>query len=149
MTAYLVAMDKAGYAGFRPNLGESEGKPNEDGEVIYPPDFRRDFVRAGGPVNDLYRSIAAGISGTAMPTWVDSMVSHRTSDPSQMVTSTADLWAIAYYVQSLLMERQSRIDPATVMIRKRPQRIYARGEAFVPVGELESKTTDEEYEGDR
>jgi len=148
INAYLVAMDKPASAGFRPNLTESEAKPNQEGEVIYPPDFRRDFVRAGGTVDDLYRSIAAGISGTAMPTWVDSMVSHRSSDPSTVVTTTADLWAIAYYVHSLLIERPARFDPTTVGVRERTNRIYAEGEAFVPVRETVPMTTDEDFEGD-
>ncbi len=148
INTYLVSMDKPASAGFRPNLMESEAKPNQEGEVIYPPDFRRDFVRAGGSVDDLYRSIAAGISGTAMPTWVDSMVSHQTSDPTKVVTSTDDLWAISYYVQSLLMERPSRLDPETVTVRARPHRIYSEGEAFAPVLDIEPTTTDEDFEGD-
>jgi len=145
INAYLVAMDKAPSAGFRPNLHESEGKPNEEGEVIYPPDFRRDFIRAGGQVDDLYRSIAAGISGTAMPTWIDSMESHRSSKPDEIVTSAEDIWALAYYVRSLILERPSRFDPQSVAVRERPQRIYAEGEAFEPVREIESTTTDEEF----
>jgi Cytochrome C oxidase, cbb3-type, subunit III len=148
INAYLVMMDKPASAGFRPNLMEADAKPNQEGEVIYPPDFHRDFVRAGGSVDDLYRSIAAGISGTAMPTWVDSMVSHRTSDPSQVVTNTADLWAIAYYVQSLILERPARLEPKTLAVRERTHRIYAEGEAFEPVHDVEPMTTDEDFEGD-
>lgn len=143
---YLVQMDKPVSAGFRPDLFESEGKPNDEGEIIYPPDFRRDFVRAGSQVEDLYRSIAAGITGTAMPTWVDSMVSHKTADPDSIVTNTDDLWAIAYYVQSLILQRPQRLEPTTVAIRERPQRIYLKGEEFEPVFEIKPATTDEIFD---
>ena len=56
-----------------------------------PPDLRCDTLRAvypGSELADLYRIIAAGISGAGMPTWKGQL-------PED------DLWAIVYYVRSL------------------------------------------------
>src|SRR5262249_5489309 len=102
---YLVAFDNQSRETFRPHIFESVGKVNDEGQMVYPPDFKRDFVRAGTSVSDLYRSIAAGITGTAMPTWVDSidMPGKKPGDPP--LVSRTDLWAIAYYVQSLILQR--------------------------------------------
>jgi hypothetical protein len=58
---------------------------------ITPPNFVRDPLRSVYPqseLGDLYRVIAAGISGTAMPTWKGAL-----AEP--------DLWALVYYVRSL------------------------------------------------
>lgn len=107
--------------GFRPNIHEAEGKPNDEGELIYPPDFLRDYVKGGMTVEDLYRSIAAGISGTAMPTWVDTIhvPGNSAGDPPRV--SQADLWAMAYYVRDLITRRPARVQPADVAVRARPR----------------------------
>jgi mono/diheme cytochrome c family protein len=55
---------------------------------VYPPDFTFHPLRSGSELPDLYRTIAAGIGGTAMPTWKGAL------DEQQ-------LWALAYYVRSL------------------------------------------------
>lgn len=62
---------------------------SEMGFDVMPPDFLRDPLRAGESLPELYVTIAAGIGGTAMPAWKDSM-----SEP--------DLWALAHYVRSLV-----------------------------------------------
>jgi hypothetical protein len=46
-------------------------------------------VRDSHRMEDLYRVIAAGVGGTAMPTWKGSL-------PDE------DIWALAHYVDSLL-----------------------------------------------
>lgn len=130
---YLVMMENPSRDVFRDELEHSEGKPNDEGEMIYPPDFRRDFVRSGSKVEDLYRSIAAGITGTAMPTWVDSMEYRSTAHPDIPLVQPADIWAMAYYVQHLVIERPQRLVPGMFAVRSRPQRILAVGEVPAPV----------------
>jgi len=143
---YLVEMENPTRDVFRDHLFQPEGKPNSEGEMVYPPDFKRDFVRAGAHVEVLYRSISAGISGTAMPTWVDSMDVMSSHDSNVKLTSSADLWALAYYVQSLVLTRPARLEPDTLTIRSRPQKILRLGEAFVPIEEvIDTGETDEEF----
>jgi hypothetical protein len=129
---YLQAVESPARLGFRPDLRHSVGKVNTEGEMIHPPDFLRDFVRAGTSVDDLYRSVAAGITGTAMPTWVDSMEYASTEGHGPLV-ETADLWAIAYYVQSLIARRPAKLAAGSFDIRERMQKIYLNGEVPPPV----------------
>lgn len=132
---HLVAQGNPVRQGFRPKLDESEGKPNTEGELIFPPDFRRDFVRAGNDAPSLYRSIAAGISGTAMPTWVDSMHYPGAKPGDPPLVQPSDLWAISYYVQSLLADRPAKFKEAEVHVRDRKHVILAEGEVPKPVEE--------------
>ena len=107
---------------------ESEAKPNSEGETIFPPDFKRDFVRAGTDVEDLYRSIAAGVTGTAMPTWIDSMDFPGGKQAGGPLVSQADIWAMAYYVQSLIRQRPAKFTGGSPKIRNRVQSIFLHGE---------------------
>ncbi len=128
---HMVSMESMAREGFRPGLQHSEGKTNSEGEVIFPPDFTRDFVRSGARVEDIYRSIAAGITGTAMPTWIDSIELPSERNPGQPLVQRSDVWAIAYYVQSLILQRPAKLMPGAFEVRQRTQRILAEGE--VPV----------------
>jgi mono/diheme cytochrome c family protein len=56
---------------------------------ILPPDFLYSDVRSGTALPDLYRTIASGVGGTAMPKW-------------QGVLPETDLWAMVHYVRSLI-----------------------------------------------
>ncbi len=67
-------------------------KDSDYGTTILPPDFTFNELRGGQELADIYRAIAAGIGGTAMPTWKNVL-----PDP--------DLWAMAYYVQWLVALR--------------------------------------------
>jgi len=118
---YLQAMDNPTRDAWRSNLFQAEAKPNAEGEIIFPPDFKRDFVRAGTDLEDLYRSIAAGITGTAMPTWVDSIA--YTKPDGAVLTQRSDLWALAYYVQDLIKQRPPKLAPAAFAVRDRPEPI--------------------------
>jgi mono/diheme cytochrome c family protein len=62
------------------------------GRPLMPPDFRARRMKAGTSLQDLYRTIGAGIGGTAMPTWKDGL-------------EEKDLWALVYYVKSLADQR--------------------------------------------
>ena len=66
----------------------------EDPLWITPPDFLFNEVRAGSTPEELFRVIAAGVPGTAMPTWKGAI-----KDP--------EIWAIAYYVSDLIRIRGS------------------------------------------
>jgi mono/diheme cytochrome c family protein len=79
-------------AQLRPDPFASQLKESDYGVKILPPDFVRDPVRSGEALTDLYRTIASGIGGTAMPAWKGAL-------PDD------DIWAIAYYVRSLVEMR--------------------------------------------
>jgi mono/diheme cytochrome c family protein len=87
---------------FRPNNYDPVAKDSDYGVKIVPPDFTFNPLRAGDTVGDIYRTIASGIGGTAMPTWKN-------------VLPEADLWALAHYVRSLV---ELRGTPAAAALRK-------------------------------
>jgi mono/diheme cytochrome c family protein len=69
-------------------------KESDYGFKILPPDFTFNPMRGGDTLADIYRAIASGIGGTAMPTWKN-------------VLPETDLWALAHYVRSLVELRDS------------------------------------------
>ena len=73
---------------FRVGYYDPVAKDSDYGVKILPTDFTFSPLRAGDAVADIYRTIASGIGGTAMPTWKN-------------VLPEADLWAMAHYVRSL------------------------------------------------
>lgn len=73
---------------FRDQLYTSVLKESDYGVKLLPPDFTWHQLRSGSNLEDLYRTISAGIGGTAMPAW-------RGALPEE------ELWAMAYYVKSL------------------------------------------------
>lgn len=139
LSEYIVQFGGQARDVFRPGLFESEGKANDEGEMVYPPDFRRDYVRAGMTVQDIYRSIAAGISGTAMPTWVDSIDVPGQNEGDPPIVSQGDLWAMSYYVQSLITARPPLLAEAEAIVRTRPRPIYLHGAP--PPSATEAETT--------
>ena len=74
---------------FQPETKESQYEVDGKKVQIMPPDFLFNEVRSGHDVKELYRIISAGIPGTAMPTWYDAL-------------PAPDVWAMAYYVKSLM-----------------------------------------------
>jgi mono/diheme cytochrome c family protein len=78
----------------RPDVYQPLPKDSDYGVKILPPDFTFDQLRGGDTLADLYRTIAAGIGGTAMPTWKN-------------VLGESDLWALAHYVRSLVALRDT------------------------------------------
>lgn len=154
ISEYLVAFGGQPRTNFRHDLDQSVGKPNSEGEVVYPPDFRRDFVRSGMRVEDLYRSIGAGITGTAMPTWVDSIEIPGDKPGEPPISTRADLWAMAYYVQHLIAQRPPRLTEAEVVVRDRPMVINLHAEPGAPAATEETApsqqtpTTQEDEWGD-
>ncbi|HEY7724269.1 MAG TPA: c-type cytochrome [Anaeromyxobacteraceae bacterium] len=83
----------------RPDPGAPVASDSDYGRRLRAPDFTRDelrSVRPGAALADLYRVVAAGVGGTAMPAWAGAL-------PEE------DLWALAHYVDGLARRRR----PAT------------------------------------
>ena len=76
----------------RPDVFSSVIKDSDWGAPIRPPDFLHDRVKNGLAPADLARVIAAGVGGTAMPTWASALT------PRQ-------IWGLAYYVRSIALQR--------------------------------------------
>jgi mono/diheme cytochrome c family protein len=85
------AADAGVRAESRPFPGEPTETRSDFGVLLRATDFRVGPLRAVRPGHrgeDLYRSIAAGLGGTAMPTWKGAL-------------PEADLWALVHYVDQL------------------------------------------------
>ena len=82
-----------------PDLDDSfyqvKQQESEYGVVTIPPDFTWHEVRSAGTVEDLYVRISAGVGGTSMPGWRDTL-------------EDGDIWAVAYYVKSLMDKREKK-----------------------------------------
>jgi mono/diheme cytochrome c family protein len=86
-----------GTTDFREDMYGSMLTDSDYGVKLLPPDFTRRELRSVRPehrLEDLYRVIASGVGGTAMPTWKGSL-------PEE------DLWAMAHFVDSLVALRGS------------------------------------------
>jgi mono/diheme cytochrome c family protein len=82
-----------GATDYRNDMYGSELTKSEYGVKLLPPDFTRVELRSIRPpdhqLEDLYRVIASGVGGTAMPTW-------RGALPEE------DLWSLVHFVDSLV-----------------------------------------------
>jgi hypothetical protein len=114
--AYATRADIAAYAKeltgnatreFRPDLYVGVAKDSDYGVKILPPDFTFNELRGGDTAADIYRAIASGIGGTAMPTWKN-------------VLPEGDLWAMAHFVRSLVALRDTP-EAAALAARLRDQ----------------------------
>lgn len=104
---------------FRADLYGSVLKESDHGVKILPPDFTRvelRSVREGHRIEDLYRVIASGVGGTAMPTWKGAL-------PEE------DLWALVHYVDSLVALRDG---PEAADLRRRNEAADASWTAPAP-----------------
>jgi mono/diheme cytochrome c family protein len=88
---------------FRLGFYDPVAKDSDYGFKILPPDFTFSTLRAGDAVGDIYRTIASGVGGTAMPTWKN-------------VLPEDDLWALSHYVRSLV---ELRGTPEAAKLRTR------------------------------
>ncbi len=89
MKAYEITL-----TGFRPDQYASVEKDSDWGAPIRPPDFLIDRTKSATTKDELVRVIAAGVGGTAMPSW-GATLTHQ------------QLWGLAYYVESLIQKRDS------------------------------------------
>jgi mono/diheme cytochrome c family protein len=92
--AYTKQLTGNGLREIRSDLYLPIAKQSDYGFTILPPDFTFNELRGGDGLADIYRAIASGIGGTAMPTWKN-------------VLPEADLWAMAHYVRSLAALRDT------------------------------------------
>jgi mono/diheme cytochrome c family protein len=74
------------------------------GDLVAPPDFRRDRIKTGDDEESLYRVITAGITTTAMPSW-------------DGILETEKLWGLAHYIASLARDRPEGIAPERYRLR--------------------------------
>jgi len=92
--------------------------------AVTPPDFLLRTVRSGSTIAELFKTIAIGVQGTAMVGNLDAYKDH----PER-------LWALAYYVRSLLDARNT---PMAAAIRNRlnesmpPAKVEAPAEPAAP-----------------
>jgi hypothetical protein len=96
---------------YEPEAKESDIRVGEHELRILPPDFLWNDVRSGDTVEDLFSTIAAGVP-PVMPKWQGAM-------PDE------DIWAMAYYVHSLIELRET---PGAAALQAR----LANQRAFVP-----------------
>jgi len=109
---YIYDASKAtlgsGTTDFRPEMYLPEIKDSEYGVKILPPDFLLNDLRSiepGNELHDLYRILVAGVTGAAMPAW----------NPIALPDHEADIYALAYYVRSLVRMRGT---PAAEALRE-------------------------------
>ena len=98
-----------GTTDFRPDMYGPMLTDSDYGVKLLPPDFTRAELRSVRPdhrIEDLYRVIASGVGGTAMPTWQGSL-------PEE------DLWALVHFVDSLVALKGTDV----------PRRLLAENEA--------------------
>jgi hypothetical protein len=117
LNEYGMAMGGTSRETFRPNLHQVAIKTDSEDKTIFAPDFLRDPVKSGTGVRDLYRTIAGGITGTAMPTWIDTVAHPQMNDKGEVIVSAADIWAVAYYVQDLIKQRHVKMPADNVAVR--------------------------------
>jgi mono/diheme cytochrome c family protein len=72
----------------RTDLTTGLSVPSDFGYPLHSTDFAHDTLKVGRELPDLYRVIAAGVGGTAMPTWKGQL-------------SDRELWALAAYVRNV------------------------------------------------
>jgi len=68
---------------------------------ILPPDFLRSDLRSGDTLPDLYRTIACGVGGTAMPAWI-ATAPYTDPNTGEHWDGEKDIWALAHFVRSLV-----------------------------------------------
>jgi len=100
--AFAKELTGNGPTELRPDLYLPVAKESDYGFKILPPDFTFNDLRGGDGLGDIYRAIASGIGGTAMPTW-------------KGVLPESDLWAMVHYVRGLVALRGT---PAADALRR-------------------------------
>jgi mono/diheme cytochrome c family protein len=102
--AVKEATGEGSTSAFREDMYNPDAKLSEAFRVkLLPPDFIRHDVKAGTTPEDLFRTIASGIGGTAMPMWKTSI-------------DDSDIWAIAHFVNSLVAIKDT---PQAAALRKK------------------------------
>ncbi len=74
---------------FDPELYTVKVQDSEYGYATLPPEFTWNTVRSAQTVEEIYMRLLAGVGGTTMPSWKDTITDEQ-------------IWAVAYYVRSLM-----------------------------------------------
>lgn len=74
---------------FDPEMYLSRPQPSQYGYNTLPPDMTWHHVRSARTVEEIYVRLLAGVGGTAMPSWKDTL-------PDE------DIWAVSHYVHYLM-----------------------------------------------
>ncbi|MGB0452732.1 MAG: c-type cytochrome [Bacteriovoracaceae bacterium] len=74
---------------FEDDLYKIKLQETEHGYLNIPPDFTWHHVRSARTVPEIYVRLLAGVGGTAMPSWKDTL-------------SDQEIWAVSYYVKDLM-----------------------------------------------
>lgn len=73
---------------------QTKQQETEYGYMNVPPDFTWHRIRSAKTVEHLYIRLSAGVGGTAMPAWKDTITDE-------------EIWAVSYYVKSLMELRDT------------------------------------------
>lgn len=132
--ATKAATGSGSMGAFRKNMYFPEAKFAEAyGHKLLPPDFTRHPIKAGATPKDLYRTIASGIGGTAMPMWKGSI-------PDD------DIYAIAHFVADLYKRNLTDSNTARDAWLKQP--VFEPPEPVVADGEEAEGDDDDDDEED-
>lgn len=74
---------------FDENLYHTKPQESEHDSVTLPPDFTWDRIRSAKTVEEIAMRVAAGIGGTTMPAWKETI-------------EDSEIWAVSYYVKHLM-----------------------------------------------
>ena len=74
---------------FDPEMYKLKIQETEWGFKNIPPDFTWHEVRSASSVSEIAQRLAAGVGGTTMPAWKETITDE-------------EIWAVAYYVRSLM-----------------------------------------------
>lgn len=96
VSTYSKEITGNGVDELRENAHISINQASSYGHNYMPPDFTKNHTRTARNTEDIYKRLVVGVNGTTMPAW-RGMVS-ISGDP---VEDEKNLWALAYYVQSL------------------------------------------------
>ena len=83
--------------GGRGNGPSSSGLKDDWGWPIWPSDLTWRPLKRGSDLNEIYLTLATGLSGTPMPSYTSSL-------------SSREIWALVYYLESLVPP-EHRLDP--------------------------------------
>lgn len=92
----------AAFGEMDPTLYTLKLQDSEYNYKVAPPDFTYHDLRSIRSIDDIYQRMVYGVTGSGMPGWKD-------------VVSDDDLWALSYYVESLMAVRRDPVARKALM----------------------------------
>lgn len=89
LTALFKKVNNENMTEFDPAIYDVKPQDSQYNVKNTPPDFTWHNVRSASTVEELYVRLVAGVGGTAMPSWKDTL-------------KDEDIWAVAHYVHHLM-----------------------------------------------